>query len=171
MPDHKCRFLHETFLLHAREVGAFVRGRWPGEPDVADIVQESFLRLSQYPDPQAIRNPRAFLFQTAANLVVDLHRRRVTRDRYAEADTEPDSVADTLPGPAQHWENHATLEQFAALLEQLPEIRRHAFVLFRIEGMSHGEIAARLEISVRSSERHVMKAMQYLSRHLAPVGL
>jgi RNA polymerase sigma factor (sigma-70 family) len=166
MPDHKCQFLHEMFLRHAGEVGAFVRGRWPGEPDVADIVQESFLRLTRYPDPGAIRNPRAFLFQTAANLVVDLHRRRTLRDRHTEPDAEPDMVADSAPCPARHWENHGMLERFSELLEQLPELRRHAFVLFRIEGMSHSEIAGRLGISVRSSERHVMKAMEHLARHL-----
>lgn len=169
MSDFKCRFLHETFLLHARELSAFIRGRWPGEPDVSDIVQESFLRLSQYPEPQAIRNPRAFLFQTAANLAVDHYRRRAARDRYSDSETELESLADSAPCPAQHWENQATLDRFSEVLEQLPQIRRHAFVLFRLEGLSHGEIATRLGISVRSSERHVMKAMQYISRHLGEV--
>ena len=75
-------FLHNLFLQHAHEVTAFVHGRWPKEQDVADIIQETFLRFAQYPAPETIQNPRAFLFQTAANLTVDRHRRRETRERY-----------------------------------------------------------------------------------------
>ncbi|PPD21621.1 MAG: RNA polymerase subunit sigma-24, partial [Methylobacter sp.] len=30
-------------------MAAFLKKRWPKEEDVADIVQESFLRLSNYP--------------------------------------------------------------------------------------------------------------------------
>lgn len=109
MPKDFSGFLHTLFLSHAPEVGAFVRGRWPKEPDVGDIVQESFLRLSQYPEPDAIQNPRAFLFQTAANLTVDRHRRRETRARFADADAEIDDIATTAAlrsntgRPSSNW--------------------------------------------------------------------
>ncbi|OAI25043.1 RNA polymerase sigma factor [Methylomonas koyamae] len=167
MPKDFSGFLHTLFLSHAPEVGAFVRGRWPKEPDVGDIVQESFLRLSQYPEPDAIQNPRAFLFQTAANLTVDRHRRRETRARFADADAEIDDIADHGRSPEQYWQTRQQLEQFSEWLAELPELRRHAFVLYRIEGCSHAEIAARLGISVRCSERYVMLAMQHISAKLS----
>ncbi|MCF7967303.1 hypothetical protein V3O24_05525 [Methylobacter sp. Wu8] len=62
MSESKPSFLHDLFLKHAHEVNAFIRGRWPREQDVDDIMQESFLRLSQVPNPETIINPRAFLF-------------------------------------------------------------------------------------------------------------
>lgn len=160
-------FLHTLFMQHAHEISAFVRGRWPREPDVTDIVQETFLRLSQYPEPQTIQNPRAFLFQTAANLTVDRHRRRETRERYDEPDANIEQVADLGLSPEHYWESHQQLEKFSAWLDELPELRRHAFVLYRIEGCSHAEIAARLGISVRCSERYVMLAMQHISAQLS----
>ncbi|WP_160171853.1 hypothetical protein [Methylobacter tundripaludum] len=40
MSDPKHSFLHELFLKHAHEVSAFIRGRWPREQDVDDIMQE-----------------------------------------------------------------------------------------------------------------------------------
>lgn len=159
-------FLHDLFRQHAHEVSAFVRGRWPREPDVNDIVQETFLRLSQYPEPQTIQNPRAFLFQTAANLTVDRHRRRETRERFDAPDADIEHVADQGLSPEHYWQTHQQLEKFAAWLDELPEIRRHAFVLYRIEGCSHAEIAKRLGISVRCSERYVMLAMQHISARL-----
>ena len=51
MSESKHRFLHELFQKHAHEVRAFLSRRWPREQDIADIVQEAFLRLSQYPNP------------------------------------------------------------------------------------------------------------------------
>lgn len=160
-------FLHTLFMQHAHEVSAFVRGRWPKEQDVNDIVQDAFLRLSQYPEPESIQNPRAFLFQTASNLTVDRHRRREIREYYDEPDIEIEHVIDNGVSPEHYWQTQQQLEQFALWLEELPEIRRHAFVLYRIEGCSHAEIAVRLGISVRCSERYVMLAMQHISAKLS----
>ncbi len=167
MPKDFSGFLHTLFQRHAHEVSSFVRGRWPREPDVADIVQESFLRLSQYPQPETIQNPRAFLFQTAANLTVDRHRRRETRERFDEAGAEIELVADASQCPERYWQVQQQLDKFSAWLDELPELRRHAFVLYRVEGCSHAEIAARLGISVRCSERYVMLAMQHISAKLS----
>ena len=163
MPKDLPGFLQTLFVQHAHEISAYVRGRWPKEQDVNDIVQDAFLRLSQYPEPETIQNPRAFLFQTAANLTVDRHRRRETRERHDEPEAEIDAVADPDLSPELYWQTQQQLQQFAVWLEELPELRRHAFVLYRLEGCSHAEIAARLGISVR----YVMTAMQHISDKLA----
>ncbi|WP_333879084.1 RNA polymerase sigma factor [Methylobacter sp.] len=92
-------FLHTLFLKHAHEVSAFIRGRWPREPDVDDIMQESFLRLSQVPDPETILNPRAFLFTTASNMAVDRHRRRKTRERHIEPNADLENLTNDHSSP------------------------------------------------------------------------
>ncbi|AEG01273.1 RNA polymerase sigma factor [Methylomonas methanica] len=158
--------LQQLFSQYAHEVNAFIRSRWPREPDVADIVQETFLKLSQYGETESIQNHRAFLFQTASNLTIDRHRRRNTRERYDDADVEIEQLADFNPSPEQHWQTREQLELFSRWLDELPELRRHAFVLYRIEGCSHQEIATRLGISVRCSERYVMLALQHISKRL-----
>jgi len=167
MPEARESFLHQLFLKHAHEISAFLSGRWPKQQDVADIVQESFLRLSQYPNPEAIRNPRAFLFQTAANLAVDHHRRIKIRDRYSEPDAELESLQDDRLSPYHYLEAREALERFSEWLDELPELQRHAFVLYRIEGCLHAEIAKRLGISASTSERYVRSAMQHISKRLS----
>lgn len=171
MPEPKLAFLHDAFLKHAPEIAAFLRGRWPREPDIADLVQESFLRLLQYPQPETIRDPRAFLFQTAANLSVDRHRRREVRERHIDPAADLAELAEEGGArPDRYWESREALERFTEILEELPELWRHAFVLFRIEGWSHAEIAAHLGISVRGSERYVMQAMRRISERLDTLG-
>lgn len=167
MSDRK-RFLLNVFHPCAGEIAAYLRGRWHNEANLADIVQESCPRLSQYAEPEDIRNPRAFLFHRVSNFLVGRRRRHASRDRFVAPDVELEPLADAAE-PENPWADQEALERFTELLEQLPELRRHAFVLFRIEGLSHGEIAAHLGISVRSSERHVMMAMRHISRHLGPI--
>lgn len=166
MPEPKHRFLHDLFMKHAHEVSAFIRGRWPREQDVDDIMQESFLRLSQIPNPETILNPRAFLFTTASNMAVDRHRRRKTRERYIEPDADLENVANDPLSPERHSEAQQALERFTECLDELPELHRHAFVLYRIEGCAHAEIAVRLGISVSSSERYVKYAMHHIGVRL-----
>ena len=171
MSESKHRFLHELFQKHAHEVSAFLSQRWPKEQDIADIVQEAFLRLSQYSNPDEILNQRAFLFQTASNIAVDRHRRCKTRERYAESEVDIEAIATMHSSPERYWEAHEALERFSEWLDELPELHRHAFVLYRLEGCLHAEIAARLGISASSSERYVRLAMQHISKRLSGLQL
>ena len=166
MSSSKYNLLNDLFLKHANELSSFIRHRWPKEQEVDDIVQESFLRLSQSPNPEIILNPRAFLFTTDSNVTIDRHRRRSTRDRYIEACVDLDNFDANHFCPARLSEVQEALEYFTHWLDELPELQRHAFVLFRIEGYAHTEIAVRLDISVSTSERYVKQAMRHISEHL-----
>lgn len=138
MSEPKHNFLHDLFLQHAHEVSAFIRGRWPREQDVDGILQESFLRLSQVPDPEAILNPRAFLFATASNMVVDRRRRGHSQGRYAEdvamdcydtgeAGHSDSPASESLPLPKENDLNRifldasSQLQQFLTRRVQCPE--------------------------------------------------
>lgn len=49
-------------------------------------------------------------------------------------------------------------------LEDMPEQRRKVFVMSRQKGMSNQEIADRLQLSVRTVERHIYLALQDLKK-------
>jgi RNA polymerase sigma factor (sigma-70 family) len=161
MPSLDNSLLNQLFKAHSKEMLAFIRGRFP-EEDSADIVQEAFLRVLQYPNPETIREPRTFLFQTAANVAVDYYRRAKTRDRFSDYNADAEALADATNLPQQKCEHEERLQLFSGWLENLPELQRHVFVLFRIEGYSHKEIAEKLDISVRCSERYLQRAWRYL---------
>jgi len=154
--------LNDLFVKHSDEMLAYVRGRFPAE-ESADIVQDAFLRVLQYPNPESIREPKSFLFQTAANVAVDYYRRSKTRDRFADYEADIEALEDKQTQPQKQCENEERLRLFTGWLEQLPELERHAFILFRLEGYSHKAIADKLNISVRCSERYVQKAFRYLA--------
>ncbi|WP_340123339.1 sigma-70 family RNA polymerase sigma factor [Methylobacter svalbardensis] len=84
-----------------------------------------------------------------------------------EPEADIDNLANDHFSPERHSEAYEALERFSEWLDELPELHRHAFVLYRIEGCSHAEIAVRLGISVSSSERYVKHAMQHIGVRLS----
>jgi DNA-directed RNA polymerase specialized sigma24 family protein len=66
----KRSFLTALEQSHGRELRRFLSSRLPrGSADVADLTQETFLRLLRIKDHEAIRNPQAYLFTVASHVV------------------------------------------------------------------------------------------------------
>jgi RNA polymerase sigma-70 factor (ECF subfamily) len=162
--------LDKLFRRHSKELLVFATQRAGNAAE--DLVQEAYMRLLQHPDPGSIENVRAFLFRTTSNLSIDLHRRQVLEARHqpeTAADIETDeqiaNSAAASPPPETLVSQQQELDLLRNMLQELPELTRHAFILKRIEGLSHAEIAKRLGISERNSERHVVAAMRHLLKH------
>ncbi len=161
--------LDKLFRRHNKELLIFATQRAGNAGE--DLVQEAYLRLLQHPDPASIENVRAFLFRTTSNLTIDLHRRQILEARvFPELPADDDldevgKVATPTSGPERQISHQQELDLLRTMLDELPEVTRHTFILNRIEGLPHTEIARRLGISVRSSERHLAIALRHLLNH------
>jgi DNA-directed RNA polymerase specialized sigma24 family protein len=51
------------------------------------------------------------------------------------------------------------LESYCRAVDKLPEQCRRVYLLRKVHGLSHKDIAARLDITVRSVERHLQKGV------------
>lgn len=103
-----------------------------------DLMQETFLRAWNYlAQGKRIENPKAFLYRTAGNLIVDHYRQRkeASLDALADAGYDP-SGADASSVTAQ-----AEGEQARRLLETLGEPYRETMLLRYVDGFSVTEIA------------------------------
>jgi RNA polymerase sigma factor (sigma-70 family) len=72
-------------------------------------------------------------------------------------------VRDELPADATD-----NLERLQAALGELPRACRDAFLLNRIEALTHVEIATRLGISTKSVQRCIERALRHCARALGP---
>ncbi|MCW0211093.1 sigma-70 family RNA polymerase sigma factor [Achromobacter veterisilvae] len=133
----------------------------------ADAVQETYARvLSAQRKDRDVTEPRALLYRTARNLITDQHRRNVVRGQTTGSDAEPDAdlVLDDLAAPLAFEPEAAAMsaQAVAAMLDvirALPPRCRQAFVLHRFDGLSHAEIAERMDISRKMVEQHIKVAM------------
>lgn len=127
----------------------------------ADLVQELYLRVVTLTHPEAIRNPRTFLYTTAKHLAIDYLRQK---DR-AWPRSQPLERAVSVPASTPDAETAIDAKhRLAAVLqaiEEMPPKRRAVFILFKFEHKTYGEIAQELNISIRTVENHLTKAMAY----------
>jgi len=144
-------------------VKALLRRRGQSREDAEDLVQEAFLRLHMYLDAgHEVRQPEALLVRTALNLAVDASRRdrRDHRDQHLAAPVEELDLPDLAPTPEERCLNHQRLMQIRRVLETRVGPRtREAFLMHRLEGFKHQEIADRMGISVRTVENHIARAV------------
>ena len=56
-------------------------------------------------------------------------------------------------------------------IEKLPHKRKHVYKLSKQEGMKIKEIASKLNISHRTAENHLARALKYLKEELAGITL
>lgn len=125
-----------------------------------DIVQTVWLRLRERGDQESWEEPRAVLFTTAANLGTDNHRRESVAERAISREAANAESASQGPDPEAQADAVGQLERLSAALEQLPEPCRRAFLLNRLEGLTHTEIATQLGVSTKTVQRHIERALR-----------
>lgn len=125
--------------------------------EAEDLTQQVFVRIL---GRAASAAPAPLVFRIAANLLKDHGRSGARRGRLfsvVDAAVDSPSAAEDLT-PERVLAGREELERTLAVLEKLGPRTRDIFILFRLEKMSHADIAARLGISRSAVEKHVMKA-------------
>ena len=132
-----------------------------------DLVQEVFLRLVKRSGFDGNRpGAKAYIFETANNVYIDWLRRRRVRQTSSHDSIEPDHPSDEEFSSERVLIGKERLAEAVAVLMELPERTRAIFVLRRIEGLRCKDVAKRLNISASAVEKHMVKAVAHLMRHL-----
>jgi RNA polymerase sigma-70 factor (ECF subfamily) len=132
-----------------------------------DVIHDSLLRFVLAQKRDQIEQPHAYLRTVVGNVLSDYHRdasRFLSLDDAAELRgvrvVDPGLLPrDAAPSAERLADIKQRLESVQRILDCLPPRCGEVFWLFRIEGRSQPEIAARLGISLNMVERHVMRAL------------
>lgn len=160
--------LETVYRLHADGLAAITR---KVRDDEADLAQEACLRLVETARREPVAAPVNLLFRIARNLVIDRMRGRA---RAALLFREPGDRDDQHPSPSPDPERILLANERLGLalevIERMPDRRREAFLLHRIDGLSYRRIAQRMGISVKGVEKHISAAMLDLTRGMRVRG-
>lgn len=137
--------------------------------DIDDVAQETFLRAfrAEQGRDEAIEKPKSFLFRIAHNIAItDLTRKSSQiMDYLAEVD------AVISPDESASVEDEVSAGQMVGIhceaVAQLPAQCRRVYLMRKVHGMSHRDIAERLEISVRTVEKHISKGSRDCWRYVS----
>ncbi len=146
--------------IYYRELVRFLSAKLGDRQVAADVAHDAYLRVMERAGQEQIASPRAFLYRTALNLVIDEHRRNSLR-RTENLDVLDQDEQFFSPSPHRSLAQDQRLELLQRALDELPPMCRDAFLLRKLEGLSHDEIAERLSISQSLVEKHIVNAMKH----------
>jgi RNA polymerase sigma factor (sigma-70 family) len=149
---------HQSSLLR------YFRKRGVREEDAEDAVQEVFVRLSRREGLSEIERIEGYLFETAANVAIDVQRHNRVRHFGSHVVYDDSQHGKPERSCEAVVEGQEAIEQLLLALRQLPDRTRTIFILARLEDMKQSEIAQRLGISISAVEKQLTKGLAYLAR-------
>ncbi|MGC4081698.1 MAG: RNA polymerase sigma factor [Vicinamibacterales bacterium] len=166
-PEEEARWFKEEVQPHERDLRSYLQRRFPSLSEVDDVVQDSYIRILRARFQGNLRSARSYLFKVAHNLACDLFRHRQVVTMEPLADHTSTTFASEADG-AESAMLRQELDFLTAALQEVPQRSREVLILRRIHGLSHKEIAAQLNISEHTVEKHVgiglKRCMDYMRR-------
>jgi RNA polymerase sigma-70 factor (ECF subfamily) len=137
------------------------------QAEVEDMVQEVFTRIAARDSTKPVERLAGYVLITARTVMADRARRAATHMDALHVPLDDEQHGDVEIDPERVFIGKEELRSATAALLSLPERTRTVFILRRLEGCRHKEIAVRLGISVSAVEKHVVRAMQHLEAERA----
>lgn len=157
------------FREHGGALEAFLYRRTGSHADAIELAQETYVRMLQIKDMDAIRNPKAYMFSVAANLATE-YATRQGRARGTLDISDPVLEAELSHDPsfADQIDHAETVARVREALAELPAKCRAAFHLQHGHGMSYEEIAQHLGVSTHMVKKYLSQAILHCRRRLGP---
>jgi RNA polymerase sigma factor (sigma-70 family) len=153
------------YARHWTELCHYIRRQFGiGPPYPEDVAQETFIKFASLENRHTIDNPRAYLYRTAHNLLVDERRRLSLRNKIT-GDIEALGVSDDRT-PERVLVGKERLDVLTRTLLAMPDARRRSFLLNRLHGLSAAAIARMTGYSESAVKKHIRLALSELEAAL-----
>lgn len=132
-----------------------------------EVVHDAFIQIWRFAarfDP-ALGSGRAWIFSIVRNRAINAL--RDTSREQATPEEEINSVLDRNSGAENAFDKLADSSALKRCLEQLDAKRRVAVLLAYAEGLSHGEIAARINVPLGTCKSWITRSLAQLRECLA----
>jgi RNA polymerase sigma-70 factor (ECF subfamily) len=156
--DHS-RWFTDEVQPHESALRAYLRGRFPGLPDVDDLIQETYARLLRAKVAGKLQEVRPYLFATARNAAIDLARHKQVAATDSLGNIEQLSVVEDRPDAAEATAQGQEIEILHEAIAALPPRCREILTLRRFHGLSHQAIAQQLHISANTVDAQLCLAV------------
>ena len=161
-----------AFQLHRLSLKRFIGRYLNNAQDIEDVSQEAFLRAFKAEKTTEVLQPKSFLFRIAKNVAISQLR---SKSRQITDYIEDQPVGDVL---VSEWstEDEVMAQQKLGIhceaVAALPPKCRRVYLMRKVYGMPHKEIAERLGIATSTVEKHLLKGVEacdkFIQQHDSP---
>ena len=152
--EHVFRALYDPLMRYATNLTK-------DSVTAGDIVQDVFLKLWEVRNTlDPARSLKALLYRMVRNLAFNLQ--RDTKNREAKHTIIQQEKQPDVAGADQNVDSNILEQKLKGWIDELPDRQREALSLSRFEGLSHEQIAAMMEISPRTVNNHLVKALKHI---------
>lgn len=156
---------HAVFTAFSEKLFHFACSYLKDPAEAEEIVQDVFLRIWEMREQlDETKSFKSFLYTMAVNKVLNQLKHSVVRQKYEKylVYSNPNLTEDT----EAKIQCSELQERIGRLMQKLPDQQSHIFALSRDEGLSNGEIAEQLGLSIRTVENQIYRANKFLKDHL-----
>ena len=161
------------YIIYFPKLVRFAQTYLLDREEAENIVQDIFLQLWESADRRLLQSSlNAYLFTIVKNRCIDALRKYDQQQdkRFQLSDLERKEFNFKLYSLQHFDDNHLTLPEIEQIIQQsidsLPLRCREIFLLSRMEGLKHKEIAERLQLSVNTVEGQISIALRKLREAL-----
>jgi RNA polymerase sigma-70 factor (family 1) len=158
------------YKKYHKRIYAFAYSYLKTSDDSLDVVHEVFIKL--WEGRRGIRpdtNLDAFVFTVARNTILSMFRKKASEEKYLHYLS---SVFVQEDFNTQDFLDYTFLnETINRLIESLPPKRKQIFICSRKDGFSNKEIAKKMNISEKTVEDHITKALAFLRSKMKSIGV
>lgn len=146
----------------ADDVHNFLYYKYGAQFNPKDKAQEAFIKLWDNCEKITFAKAKSFLFTVANNLILNeiKHQKVVLNHQKANPKHYTNETPEFILEQAQY------LERYNQVLANLKEEQRAAFLLSKVEGKKHSEIAEMLGVTQKVVEYRIYSAFNILKKEL-----
>ncbi|QDQ88326.1 sigma-70 family RNA polymerase sigma factor [Alcaligenaceae bacterium SJ-26] len=161
--------LTRTLLAHCEELVLYVQQRFPGRDFARDVIHEVCVQLLCQPPREPIAKPLAYLRRMSLHRAVDWCRQPAWRNASMSSDAEVSEPWHAEDGACM-LDFQQQLRILIDIIEALPPRPRQCFLLHRIHGMAHADIAHEIGISRNAVSQHISTAVRQIRKGWEPAN-
>jgi RNA polymerase sigma-70 factor (ECF subfamily) len=156
------------FKKHFLSLCAYCQFKFGLDLDMAkEVVHSGFIKLWDARQNLAAGvSPKSYLYKIITNNILDNFKHQKIRQQYVQfiVQSVPEETGTNSFDDIDVKQLQADID---AAIAELPEQMRRIFELSRFEGLKYGEIAAQLDISVKTVETQIGRALAKLREKLS----
>lgn len=156
---------NKLFKTHAKDLYNFLYYKYGVDNNPADLVQEAFLKLWNNCEKVVPEKARSYVFTVANNQMLNELSKKNTVLKYRKERQK----SYTGESPEYIMEEKEYMDKLQKAIEALTEEQRVTFLLNRIEGKKHQEIAEMLGISRKAVEKRIYKTLDILREKVGKI--